>query len=178
VTPEPAQGGKARQEGQGVKTQEGHAGAPCRGVWARVIIVNLLADFGAGCSKPFRSMDSRRGVSAREWHATRVRGSVELSLRSTPIQTEPGGASMASCAGRRIGGELRAKLRYNGASARVAASAGGAGSVSEHAGQGRGWPRATLSFYTIIDCHSLRDLHSNLAVTAVICCQNDSVAPG
>jgi hypothetical protein len=71
------------------------------------------------------------------------------------VQTEPSGASMASCAGRRIGGELQAKLQYNSASARVAASAAGTGSVLEHEGQGRGWPRATLSFYTVIDCHSL-----------------------
>jgi hypothetical protein len=42
-------------------------------------------------------------------------------------------------------------------------------------------PRATLSFYTLVGCHCqsfLRDLRSNLAVTAVVFCQNDSVAPG
>jgi hypothetical protein len=40
---------------------------------------------------------------------------------------------------------------------------------------------ATLSFYTGIDCHwlsFLRELHTNLAVVAVIFSQNDSVAHG
>jgi hypothetical protein len=45
----------------------------------------------------------------------------------------------------------------------------------------RVWPRATLSFYNVIGCHYwppfLRYLHSNLAVIAVIFCQNDGVAP-
>jgi hypothetical protein len=37
------------------------------------------------------------------------------------------------------------------------------------------------SFHTVTDCHGLpflRDLHSNLAIVAVIFCRNDSVAPG
>jgi hypothetical protein len=39
----------------------------------------------------------------------------------------------------------------------------------------------TLSFHTVTDCHwlpSLMDLHSNLAVTAVIVCSNDRLAHG
>ena len=43
------------------------------------------------------------------------------------------------------------------------------------------WPTATLSFYTVIGCHwlaFLTDLHTNLAVIAVIRSQNDRVAPG
>jgi hypothetical protein len=43
----------------------------------------------------------------------------------------------------------------------------------------RAWPRAALSFYTIIDCRclsSLRGLHKNLAI-AIIFCQNNRVAP-
>ena len=42
-------------------------------------------------------------------------------------------------------------------------------------------PGATLSFYTVIDCHRLpflRDLPSNLAIIAVILCHNDSAGPG
>jgi hypothetical protein len=41
--------------------------------------------------------------------------------------------------------------------------------------------RATLPFYTVIDCHRLqflRDFYSDLAVIAVIFCQNDGGAPG
>ena len=43
------------------------------------------------------------------------------------------------------------------------------------------YPRATLSFYAVVDCHwlsSLRDSHSDLAVIADIGCRNDIVAPG
>jgi hypothetical protein len=40
------------------------------------------------------------------------------------------------------------------------------------------WPRATQSFYTVVDCHwlsFLRDLHSNLAFLAVSFSQNDNL---
>jgi hypothetical protein len=50
--------------------------------------------------------------------------------------------------------------------------------VARAPGRSTGYPRATLSFYTVIDCHwlpLLSDLHSSLAI---IFCQNDSVVHG
>ena len=42
-------------------------------------------------------------------------------------------------------------------------------------------PRATLPFYTVVDCHwlaFLRDLHTNLAAVAAMFSQNDRLARG
>ena len=38
--------------------------------------------------------------------------------------------------------------------------------------------RATLSFYTIVDCHCLPQQLTNIAAIAITFCQNDRVGPG
>ena len=57
----------------------------------------------------------------------------------------------------------------------------GAFDTESHTGSGETSQRAARPFYTAVDCHWMpffRDVHSNLAVIAIIFCRDDGTAPG
>ena len=97
-----------------------------------------------------------------------------LQVLRQPVAPQPAQGASVLCER-----QIRARTLFaeREASARQWAGKGAGGRIGWGASSGQ--PRATLSLYTAIDCHStlsfLRDLHRNLAtiMIAVIFCQNE-----